>query len=256
MDQARGLLGSLGRPGLKGWRRSSQEAWRSRTSPETKSGKKEALTQKHPQGSCWAEDMVPRQSSAPCYVRQKSEALGEFIRAWTEVGVWPFRYWTARNKQTSCSRPWPPPCRIQDVCVSSSFCLNTVCGMTCEGGQLWQQELGNLGPVPCLLSPFSLTGSSSSSLLLQALGLTHPHLPLCPQEGPNAGSLQMLCSTDSAGPSAPTQAPFSFPQVICIMVPNPDCQGTLLGLLQPFNSLGYMNFSLLTLSVECMGRRY
>lgn len=177
-------------------------------------------------------------------------------RAWTEVGVWPFRYWTARNKQTSCSRPWPPSCRIQDVCVSSSLCLNTVCGMTCEGGQLWQQELGNLGPVPCLLSPFSLTGSSSSSLLLQALGLTHPHLPLCPQEGPNAGSLQMLYSTDSAGPSAPTQAPFSFPQVICIMVPNPDCQGTLLGLLQPFNSLGYMNFSLLTLSVEYMGWRY
>lgn len=82
-----------------------------------------------------------------------------------------------------------------------------------------------------------------------------PPSPL-PTGGPNAGSLQMLYSTDSAGPSAPTQGPFSFPQVICIMVPNPDCQGTLLGLLQPFNSLGYMNFSLLTLSVEYMGWRY
>lgn len=113
------------------------------------------------------------------------------------MGVWPFRYWTARNKQTSCSQPWPPPCGIQDVCVSSSLlCLNTVCGMTCEGGQLWQQELGNLGSVSCLLSPFFLAGSFSSSLLLQALGLTHPCIPFYPQEGPKAGSLQMLYSAD------------------------------------------------------------
>lgn len=83
-----------------------------------------------------------------------------------------------------------------------------------------------------------------------------PTFPSLPKEGPNAGILWMLYLADSAGPGAPTQAPFSFPQVICIMVPNPDCWGTLLGLLQPFSSLGYMNFSLLTLTVECMGWKY
>lgn len=155
MDQARGLRGSLGRPGLKGWRRRSQEAWRSRTSPETKSGKKEALTQKHPQGSRWAEDMVPRQSSAPCCQAEVRGSGRVHPRAWTEVGVWPFRYWTARNKQTSCSRPWPPPCRIQDVCVSSSLCLNTVCGMTCEGDSFGNRswETWVLCPACSALSP-------------------------------------------------------------------------------------------------------
>lgn len=65
------------------------------------------------------------------------------------------RYWTARNKQTSfCSQPRPPPRGIQDVCVSSSLlCLNTVCGMTCEGGQSEGWEQGGLG-CPLLAQPF------------------------------------------------------------------------------------------------------
>lgn len=81
MDQARGLLGSLGRPGLKGWRRSSQGAWRSRTSIETKNGKREALTQKHPQGSCWVEDTVLADSPQlhAIYLSGRSQALREFI---------------------------------------------------------------------------------------------------------------------------------------------------------------------------------
>lgn len=46
---------------------------------ETKSGKREASTQKHPQGRCWVEDTVPADSPRLHAVRQKSEALGEFI---------------------------------------------------------------------------------------------------------------------------------------------------------------------------------
>lgn len=137
---------------------------------------------KHPTSNLSSRELVggghwaPAGGPQPHTVWQKSEALGEFI---PESGVGPLRYWTATNKQTSfCSQRWPPPCGIQDVCVSSSLlCLNIVCGMTCEGGQLRRRELGSLGSTPCLLSRFFLTGSPSSSLLPhQFLGLTHPGL--------------------------------------------------------------------------------
>lgn len=202
-----------GRPELKGWMEAQRSGVLERQDFcwDKKWDEESIQPQTYPQGSWCAEDTGFQQEvlSPTLSIGQKSEALGEFT---PESGVGPLRYQTARNKQTSfCSQPGPPPCRIQDVCVSSSLlCLNTVCGMTCEGGRLRRRELGSLGSIPCLPSCFLLTGSPSSSLLPdQSLGLPHPSpFPLRPQEGPGAGCWQMLHSV-TAGPTAPTLAPSS-----------------------------------------------
>lgn len=204
---------------------------------------------KHPASNLSSRELVCRGHwfqqevlSPTLSVGQKSEALGEFT---PESGVGPLRYPTARNKQTSfCSQPGPPPCRIQDVCVSSSLlCLNTVCGMTCEGGQLRRRELGSLGSIPCLPSCFLLTGSPSSSLLPdQSLGLPHPSFSPSPTGGPWCRLFADAPFSDCR-PYCPNPSP-----VVCVMVPGL-WLGTLTGFLRPFHSLGDRNFSLLTLGV-------
>ena len=140
--------------GLKGWRpersSSANPAQQSgvlerRTSVGTKTGKRKAPSLKG--AGAWEEDAFQWTALSPV-VSGGAEVRGSGRvqpGALTEVGVGPLRYWIARNKQTSfCSQPWPPPCRIQDVCVSSSLlCLNSVCGMTCKE-QVREPEPGSL----------------------------------------------------------------------------------------------------------------
>lgn len=242
-----------GRPELKSWRHSSQGSWRGRISVGTKSGTRRASNLKPIlKGTGLQQEVL----SPHCPAEVK--ALGEFI---PESGVGPLRYWTARNKQTSfCSQPWPPPCGIQDVCVSSSLlCLNIVCGMTCEGGQLRRRELGSLGPTPCLLSRFFLTGSPSSSLLPhQFLGPTHPKpFPLRPQD-PGAGSLQTLHSSDSTSPSGPNLSPRLFSSGLHHRAQSGFWLGTLLGLLRHsiLSDVEFVSADLWCLGVVCEGWRY
>lgn len=148
VDGAGVLLGCGGDPGCRAGSAAGRGSEETGLLLGQQVGRAKHPASTYPQGSWGRRTLGSSEVLSPTLsVWQKSEALGEFI---PEFGVGPLGHWTARNKQTSfCSQPWPPPCGIQDVCVSSSLlCLNTVCGMTCEGGQLRRWELGSLGSIP------------------------------------------------------------------------------------------------------------
>lgn len=112
--------------GLKGWRpersgSASQGSWRE--------GSLDKKWEKHPVSGLSSRELGARRTqrsrgwlpASRSLVGQKSRGSGRVqTGVWTEVGVGPLGYWTAKNKQTSfCSQPWPPPGSLQDVCFFS-----------------------------------------------------------------------------------------------------------------------------------------